>query len=93
MFALKQYCNCLETNYFELLKGSRAQLKQTLTTIMVATCFLFVCLFFQLIPSKAVAEVRCCSCVSLFFNDADEDLGFDLRLACDLIPPLVKSTG
>ncbi len=70
MFAVKQYCNCLEANFFELLKGSRAQLKQTLTTIMVAIMFCF-CFFFQLISSKAVAEVSFSSCVSLFFSDVD----------------------
>ncbi len=68
MFVVKQYCNCLEANSFELLKGSRAQLKQTLTTIMVAV---FFCLFLQLISFKAVAEVSCSSCVSLFFSDVD----------------------
>ncbi len=69
MFAVKQYCNCLEVNFFELLKGTRAQLKQTLTTIMVAMFYLVF--FSQLISSKAVAEVSCSSCVSLFFSDVD----------------------
>ncbi len=67
-FAEKQYCYCLKANFFELFKGSRAQLKQTLTTIMVARFSFF---FFQLISSKAVAEVSCSSCVSLFFSDVD----------------------
>ncbi len=34
-------------------------------------CVFFVVVVFQLIPSKAVAEVSCSSCVSLFFNDVD----------------------
>ncbi len=71
MFALKHYRNCLEANNFELVNGSRDKLKQTLTTIMVAMCVFFFLFFFQLIPSKAVAEVSCSSCVSLFFNDVD----------------------
>ncbi len=60
MFAVKQYCNWLKANLFKLPKGSRAQLKQTLTTIMVAM------FFFQLISSKAVAKVSCSSCVFFF---------------------------
>ncbi len=68
MCSIKQYCNRLEANVFELLNGSRAQLKQTLTAIMVAMLFFYF--FFQLISSNAVAEVSCSSCVSLFFSDS-----------------------
>ncbi len=60
MISVKQYSNYLETNYFELVKGSRDQLKQNLTTIMVASCVFFVVVF-QLIPSKAMTEVICSS--------------------------------
>ncbi len=42
IFAVKQYCNCLEANTF--FTKSLKSLKQTLTTIMVASC---CCCFFS----------------------------------------------
>ncbi len=58
----------VHSNELQAESGPRDQLQQTLTTIMVASCF-FVGGFPQLISSKVVGEVSCSSCVSLFFSD------------------------